>query len=118
MNDNALACFSHLARRWLVVGLISMLSLVSVMTVAIQPSHAQIPMNSKEAHGQTKEQLTGRAKGEPLSPEERLDRAYSISEAAGMREEKRQAEGKFNPREENESVVEKLTDAISNVKGD
>ncbi len=97
--------------------LIGILSLTGALTIAVQPSQAQVPFNSKEAHGQTKQQLTGRAQGEPLSAEERLDRAYDISESAGMREEKRQAEGKFNPKEDNESVVEKAADAVKRVTG-
>ena len=101
----------------LAIALASVLALTSILTVAVQPSQAQVPFNSKAAHGQTKEQLTGRAKGEPLSAEERLDRAYDISESAGMREEQRQAEGKFDPKEDNESLVERATDALKQVTG-
>jgi hypothetical protein len=107
----------RLGKRLLALALLYFLSLTTVLTMAVQPVHAQIPFDSKEAHGQTKEQLTGRAKGDPLSAEERLDWAYDISESAGMREEKRQAEGKFDPKEDNESLVEKATDAVKRVKG-
>lgn len=98
------------AKSALIVGLAAVLSLASVMAIAVAPSYAGVPFDSKEAHGQTKAQLTQRAKDAPLTAEERLDRAYSTSEAAGLREEKRQAEGKFDPKEDNESLVEKATD--------
>jgi hypothetical protein len=114
----SLSRYYRLGRPLLVAGLACFLSLTTVMTIAVPPSQAQIPFDSKEAHGQTKEQLTGRAKGQPLSPEERLDRAYDISESAGMREEQRQAEGKFDPKEDNESLAEKATDAVKRVTGD
>jgi hypothetical protein len=107
----------NLGRRLLTFALIGFLTLTGLLTIAVQPSQAQVPFNSKEAHGQTKEQLTGRQKGEPLSAEERLDRAYDISESAGMREEKRQAEGKFDPKEDNESLVEKATETVKRVTG-
>jgi hypothetical protein len=107
----------RMGQRLLMIGLACLLSLTSVLTIAVQPSLAQIPFDSKEAHGQTKEQLTGRAQGEPLSAEERLDRAYNMSEATGIREEMRQAEGKFDPEEDNESLVEKATDAVKRVTG-
>lgn len=81
----------------------------SLMAIAA-PSYAQIPFNSQEVHGQTVQQLTGRPKDAPLTPEERLDRAYSISEAAGLREEKRQAEGKFDPKADNKSLIEEVSD--------
>jgi len=100
------------ARSALVVALAVVLSLASVMAIAVSPSYAEVPFNSQEAHGQTKAQLTKRAKDSPLTPEERLDRAYSTSEAAGLREEQRQAEGKFDPKEDNESLVEKATDLL------
>jgi hypothetical protein len=106
----------RLGRRLLNGALVGLLTLTGFLTIAVQPSQAQVPFNSKEAHGQTKQELTGRAKGEPLSAEERIDRAYDISESAGMREEKRQAEGKFDPKEDNESLVEKTKDAITGKK--
>lgn len=118
MNDRFFSRCYQLGRRLVVVGLVSMLSLISVMAIAVQPSRAAVPFNSQEAHGQTKEQLTGRSQGQPLSAEERLDRAYNISESAGLREEKRQAEGKFDPREDNESLLEKAKDAVQRVTGD
>ncbi|MGB3308308.1 MAG: hypothetical protein WBG32_14005 [Nodosilinea sp.] len=107
----------RMGRRLLLIGLAGFLSLTSFLTIAVQPSQAQIPFDSQEAHGQTKEQLTGRVKGEPLSAEERLDRAYDISESAGIREEIRQSEGKFDPEEDNESLVEKVIDAVKRVTG-
>jgi hypothetical protein len=118
MNDRFISRFYQLGRRLLVVSIVCVLSLVSVMAIAVQPSRADVPFNSKDAYGQTKEQLTGREKGQPLSAEERLDRAYDISESAGMREEKRQAEGKFDPSEDNESLLEKAKDAVQRVTGD
>jgi len=102
--------FTFWAKPALVMVLAAVLSLASVMAIAVAPSYAEVPFDSKEAHGQTKAQLTQRAKDAPLTAEERLDRAYSTSEAAGLREEKRQAEGKFDPQEDNESLVEKATD--------
>ena len=117
MKFFSLVRLASLGRRLMTMILVGVLSLTGALTVAVQPGWAQVPFNSKEAHGQTKEQLTGRAKGEPLSAEERLDRAYDISESAGMREEKRQAEGKFDPKEDNESVVEKAVDAVKQVTG-
>lgn len=117
MNDRFINRYWQLGRRFLMVGLVSVLSFVSVMAIAVPPSYAEVPLNSQEAHGQTKEQLTGRSPGEPLSAEERLDRAYDISESAGLREEKRQAEGKFDPREDNESLLEKAKDAVERVTG-
>lgn len=107
----------RLGQRFLKVALVGLLTLTGFLTIAVQPSQAQVPFNSKEAHGQTKQELTGRAKGEPLSAEVRIDRAYDISESAGMREEKRQTEGKFNPKEDNESLVEKATEAVKKVTG-
>lgn len=107
----------RIGRRLLTLGFAIFLSLTSVLTVAVQPSLAQIPLNSQEAHGQTKDELTGRTQGEPLSAEERLDRAYDISESAGIREEIRQSEGKFDPAEDNESLVEKATDAVKRITG-
>lgn len=117
MHYNLFECYYQLNRRLLVIGLVSVMSLLSVITIAPQASLAAVPLNSKEAHGQTKQELTQRSKGEPLSAEERLDRAYEISEAAGMREERRQAEGKLDPKEENESLLEKAKDAINQVQG-
>ncbi|MGF1458509.1 MAG: hypothetical protein ACFBSG_05730 [Leptolyngbyaceae cyanobacterium] len=108
---------AHWVRRSLVVGFVTLLSLTSVLAIAVPPSAAQVPFNSQEAHGQTLRELTGRSKDAPLTPEERLDRAYSISEAAGLREEKRQAEGKFDPKEDNESLVEKAKDAVQELTG-
>lgn len=105
------------AQRLLMVGLVSMLGIAGVMAIAIHPSAAQVPLDSKEVVGQTKDELTGRTKDQPLNAEERLDRAYSISEGAGLREEKRQAEGKFNPREDNESLVEKAKDVLDTLTG-
>ena len=107
----------RLGRRLLMIGLACVLSLFSVLTVAVQPSLAQIPLDSKEAHGQTKDELTGRTQGKPLDAEERLNRAYDMSEATGLREEMRQAEGKVDPTEDNESLVEKATDAVRRVAG-
>ena len=107
----------RLGQRFLQVLLVGLLTLTGFLTIAVPPSQAQVPFNSKQAHGQTKQELTGRAKGEPLSAEERIDRAYDISESAGMREEQRQAEGKFNPKEDNESLVEKATEAVKKVTG-
>ncbi|PSR19417.1 hypothetical protein C8255_02070 [filamentous cyanobacterium CCP3] len=107
----------RLGRRLLMLGLACLLSLFSFLTVAVQPSLAQIPFDSKEAHGQTKDELTGRTQGQPLSAEDRLNRAYDLSEATGLREEMRQAEGKFDPEEDNESLVEKATDAVKRVTG-
>ena len=104
--------FGRWAKSALVVVLATVLSLASVIAIAVPPSYAAIPFNSKEAHGQTEAQLNKRAKDSPLTPEERLDRAYSTSEAAGLREEKRQAEGKFDPKEDNESLVEKAADLL------
>lgn len=104
--------WQRLAQRCLTFCLVSLLSLVSVLTVAVQPSHAQIPLDSHKAEGQTKQELTGRAKDAPLSDEERLERAYSIRQSTGMREEKRQTEAKFNPRQENESLLEKAKNAL------
>jgi len=104
--------FMHWAKSALVVALAAVISLGSVMAIAVAPSYAEVPFNSKEAHGQTEAQLNKRAKDSPITPEERLDRAYSISEAAGLREEKRQAEGKFDPKEDNESLVEKAADLL------
>ncbi|MBD1876409.1 hypothetical protein H6F75_23245 [Nodosilinea sp. FACHB-131] len=107
----------RMGRRLLMVGLACFLSLTSFLTIAVQPSLAQIPFDSKEAHGQTKDQLTGRTEGKPLSAEERLNRAYDMSEATGIREEMRQAEGKVDPEEDNESLVEKATDAVKRATG-
>ncbi|WP_272066174.1 hypothetical protein [Oscillatoria sp. CS-180] len=104
-------------QRLFTVCLVGILSLVSAMAIAVAPSYAQVPFDSQEAHGQTLEDLTGRPKGAPLSDEERLDRAYTISEAAGLREEKRQAEGKVDPKEGNRSLVEKAKDAVEDVIG-
>lgn len=104
--------FVRWAKSALIVALAAALSLSSVMAIAVAPSDAAVPFDSQEAHGQTKAQLTKRAKDSPLTSEERLDRAYSTSEAAGLREEKRQAEGKFDPKEDNESLVEKATELL------
>lgn len=117
MHFNLFTRCWQIGRRFLLVSLASVLSLASVMAIAVQPSYAEVPLNSKEAHGQTKQELTRRSQGDPLSAEERLDRAYDISESAGMREEKRQAEGKFDPREDNESLLEKAKDAVERVTG-
>lgn len=117
MNHAVLRRWLRIGRRLLIVLCISLLSLGSVMAIAVAPSRAEVPLNSQEAHGQTKKQLTGRAKGEALSTEERIDRAYDINEAAGLREEKRQAEGKFDPREDNESLFEKVKDAVDSIGG-
>lgn len=107
----------QLLRRTAVISLIALLSVVSVMAIAVPASQAQIPFDSKEVHGQTERELTNRAKDTVLTPEERLDRAYSTSEAAGMREEKRQAEGKFDPKTDNESLLEKAKDAVQDLTG-
>jgi len=117
MFQSMFQSWRRLAQRLLVIGLISILSMASVMAIAVQPSAAQIPLNSQKAVGQTKGELTGRTKNQPLNAEERLDRAYSISEEAGLREETRQAEGKFDPREDNESLLEKAKDALDNLTG-
>lgn len=115
MMHTALDQVRRLAQRLVVVCLVSLLSFAGTCAIAIAPSYAQVPFDSQEAHGQTKAELTNRPKDAPLTPEERLDRAYSTSEAAGLREEKRQAEGKFDPKDDNESLVEKAKDAVDRV---
>ncbi|MGF1496981.1 MAG: hypothetical protein ACFB8W_09190 [Elainellaceae cyanobacterium] len=117
MKDITQRCWRRLGQQLLTICLSALLSLVSVMAIAVPPSLAQIPLNTQKVEGQTKGEVTGRLKNEPLSPEERLDRAYDISEGAGLLEEKRQAEGKFDPKEDNESLVEKAKDALDDLTG-
>lgn len=107
-----------LVSRLLALALVGVLSLTGGWAIATPPSYAQIPLESQKAIGQTKGELTGREKGEPLSAEEKLDRAYSISEEAGLREEQRQAEGKDDPREGNESLAEKVKDVLDSITKD
>lgn len=110
-----------ISKRVLILLLVSFLSLASVFTLAPQPSYAQVPLNSKET-GQTPAELTGRPQGAPLTPEEKIDNAYTYRRATGMREEDKQAEnsGVLKSSEEatsNESLLDKARDLIENVTG-
>ena len=111
MSNVVLCSCYRTCRRVLLVGLVSLLSWASVMAIAAPPSYAQIPLNEKEVFGQTKAEVTGREKGEPLTGEERLDRAYDLRVGVGLLEEKRQAEGKLEPSKDNKPPVEATVEA-------
>lgn len=85
------AVWQLLGKQILILVLTSSISLGWSFALATQPSYAQIPLDSK-ATGLSPDELTGKPKDTPLTPEEKIDRAYMFREGVGLREEDRQAE--------------------------
>jgi precorrin-2 methylase len=124
--DALKAILSHVVRRLLVVALVSLLSVAGIFSLTATASYAQIPLNSQDT-GLTKEELTGKPKDAPLSAEEKIERAYTFGEGAGMREEEKLnyedlAEEARNPRvlkkpQAEEGLLDKAKELIENVTG-
>ncbi|MEC4896051.1 MAG: hypothetical protein SAL07_08375 [Oscillatoria sp. PMC 1051.18] len=118
-----------LAKRLLFLALTCLLSLGGIFLATSQPSYAQIQPPPPPANPQTT----------PLTPEDKIDRAYTFREGAGIQEEMRQKsyeeeleagtgtkaveklyeENLKEYKESNpgEGLVEKTKDAIENITG-
>lgn len=124
--DALKAILPNFVKRVLVLALVGLLSVISIFSLTVTASYAQVPLNSQDT-GLTKEELTGKPKDAPLSAEEKIERAYTLGEGAGMREEAKLDQEKLanearNPRvlqntEQKEGLVEKAKELIENVTG-
>lgn len=123
--DTFKAILAKFVRRTLILATVTLLGVVSLFSFSATASYAQIPLNSK-ATGLTKEELTQQQKDAPLSAEEKVERAYTLSESAGMREEEKlkqeQLDEVTNPQvldntQAEEGLIKKAKELIEDVTG-
>lgn len=94
-----------LTKRLMLLLLISVMSLAGILTLAIQPSYAQVPLNSNEA-GHAPKEFKTTSEGAPLDSQDRLgdSKLYNYSKETALQEETKQlnydelAEQAKNPR--------------------